>query len=103
MSALWLMSNVSVTHMSYSAAVQCVFTSYFLFLFFLHKGTHAALILTVSFVSFRPSRAQTAVGAQADDSGHGDGCSLYMCVDWKPSSDAGLDEARLERGKATNA
>lgn len=97
MSALWLMSSVGGTHTSYSAAVQCVFTS----LFFTQRHS-AALILTVCFVSFRPSRAQTAVGAQADDGGHRDGCSLYMRVDWKPSSDAGLDKARLERGKATN-
>lgn len=94
------MSSVSLIHMSYSAAVQCVFTS--LQAIFFTQRHSAALILTVCSVLFRPSRAQTAVGAQADDSGHRDGCSLYMCVDWKPSSDAGLDKARLERGKATN-
>lgn len=102
MSALWLMSSVSVTHVSYGAAVQCVYTSLQAIFFFFTQRHSAALILTVCFVSFGPSRAQTAVGAQADDSGHRDGCSLYMRVDRKPSSDAGLDKARLKRGKAAN-
>lgn len=80
----------------------CFYKSPSYFFFFFTPRHSAALILTVCFVSSRPSRAQTAVGAQADDSGHRDGCSLYMCVDWKPSSDAGLDKAWLERGKETN-
>lgn len=52
-------------------------------------------------VCLPPSWPQTAVGAKANDGGHRDGCGLYLCMDWKPSLDPGVDQAGLQRGKAT--
>lgn len=59
------------------------------------------LILTGHLHCFPSSWPQTAVGAEAHDSGYRHGCSLHLCMDWKPSSDPGLDQARLQCGKAT--
>lgn len=59
------------------------------------------LILTGRLHCFPSSWPQTAVGAETHDSGYRHGCSLHLCVDWKPSSDPGLDQARLQCGKAT--
>lgn len=98
MSALWLMSSVSLTEGKH--CTRCGLCFQILKVEQLFKKS-LLLILTGHLHCFPSSWPQTAVGAEAHDSGYRHGCSLHLCVDWKPSSDPGLDQARLQCGKAT--
>lgn len=60
---------------------------------------HSFIDFTWLSVLFYSSWPQTAVRAKANDSGYRDGCSFYLCVDRKPSSDLGVDQAGLQCGK----